>query len=342
MEQNQKVNLDWAKLGFSYIKTDKRFIAYCKNGQWDEGRLTDDNTIHIHEGSTAVHYGQQSFEGLKAYTTKDGRVQIFRPDQNAKRLKNSAEYIMMKPVPEEMFVRAVKEVVKANLRWVPPYGFGASFYLRPFLIGVGENMGVRPAPEFLFSVFGAPVGAYFKGGLQPVRFITSQRDRAAPYGTGHAKVGGNYAASLLPHEEAVKAGFADCIYLDPVSHSKIEEVGAANFFGITHDKVFVTPKSPSILPSITKYSLMEVAEKYLGLKVEERDVLVDNLGEFAEAGACGTAAVITPISAISHNGKLHTFGDGASVGPLSRKLYDTLTGIQYGDIEGPAGWMVEV
>lgn len=342
MDTVKKVDLDWSKLGFSYIKTDKRFIAHWKDGSWDEGRLTEDNKIHIDEGSTAVHYGQQAFEGLKAYQAKDGRVLIFRPDQNAKRLIKSAIDVVMQPVPEDMFIQAVRAVVKANLHWVPPYGTGASFYLRPFLIGVGENMGVRAAPEYLFSVFGAPVGPYFKGGLAPVNFITSERDRAAPHGTGHAKVGGNYGASLLAHHNAKEAGYADCIYLDPLTHTKIEEVGAANFFGITKDGVFVTPKSPSILPSITKYSLMEVAQRYLNMKVEERDVLIDGLDEFAEAGACGTAAVISPIGSITHNGKKHVFGDGQTVGTLTRKLYDTLTGIQYGDIEGPEDWMVEV
>ncbi|HAW86333.1 MAG: branched chain amino acid aminotransferase [Spirochaetes bacterium GWD1_61_31] len=338
----QKVDLDWKNLGFAYLKTDLRFMAHYRDGTWSDGALTEDNHIHIHEGSTAIHYGQQAFEGLKAYTTKDGRILIFRPDQNAKRLRNSALDVMMPPVPEELFLRAVQAVVRANLKWVPPYGLGASFYLRPYLIGVGQNMGVRPAPEYHFGVFGCPVGAYFKSGLAPVRFITSARDRAAPHGTGQAKVGGNYAASLLAHEQAVKAGYADCIYLDPLSHSKIEEVGAANFFGITRDGKFVTPKSDSILPSITKYSLMEVAQKYLSLPVEESDVSIYHLDEFAEAGACGTAAVITPIGGITHNGREHLFGDGKTVGPVTRKLYDTLTGIQYGDVAGPSGWMVEV
>lgn len=339
----EKISLDWSKLGFGYQKIDKRFIAHWKKGAWDAGTLTEDNFLHIHEGACSLHYGQQCFEGLKAFTTKDGRVVLFRPDENAKRMRRSAEALLMAPVPEEMFIRACEEVVRANLRWVPPYGYGASFYLRPFLIGVGENLGVKPAPEYLFVVFGSPVGPYFKGGLQPVRFITSDYDRAAPNGTGSVKVGGNYAASLRAHEMAVKAGFADCIYLDPATHTNIEEVGAANFFGITKDNRFVTPKSNSILPSITKYSLMYLAEHYLNMKVEERPIPVDSLGEFVEAGACGTAAVITPIGEIVHKGKSYTFyAGGKEVGPVSRKLYDLLTGIQTGAVEGPKGWVHEV
>lgn len=343
MSEKQKVDLNWSKLGFSYIRTDKRFRAHWKNGYWEKGELTEDNKLHIDEGACALHYGQQCFEGLKAFTTKDGRTVLFRPDQNAKRMQRSANALLMVAVPDEMFIEACEQVVRANLRWVPPCGHGASFYLRPFLIGVGENLGVRPAPEYIFSVFGAPVGPYFKGGLQPVKFSVSEYDRAAPNGTGSVKVGGNYAASLHAHDIAVKAGYADCIYLDPSTHRNIEEVGAANFFGITKDNVFVTPKSNSILPSITKYSLMHIAEHYLKMKVEERDVPVDRLDDFVEAGACGTAAVITPIGGIFHNGKLHTFyGDGKEVGPVSRKLYDLLTGMQTGTVDAPEGWIHEV
>ena len=249
---------------------------------------------------------------------------------------------MMPEFPIERFVDACKQVVKANEAYVPPYGSGATLYLRPFLIGVGDNLGVRPAPEFIFSVFCSPVGPYFKGGMKPVNFSVSDYDRAAPYGTGAAKVGGNYAGSLMPHEAAVKGGFADCIYLDPATHKKVEEVGAANFFGITKDNKFVTPKSPSILPSITKYSLMQVAKDYLGMEVEERDVFIDALDEFAEAGACGTAAVITPIGGIKYKDKLHVFYSETEVGPVTRKLYETLCGIQVGDITAPEGWIAEV
>lgn len=334
--------IDWGKLGFSYMKTDFSYISYYKDGQWDEGKLVEENTITIAQSATALHYGQQCFEGLKAYRAKDGSIQLFRPDENAKRMNRSNERIMMPELPVEKFIDACMQVVKANERFVPPYGTGATLYLRPFLIGVGDNLGVRPAPEYLFCVFCAPVGPYFKGGLAPVNFMTSDYDRAAPYGTGAAKVGGNYAGSLMPHQEAVKKGFADCIYLDPATHTKIEEVGAANFFGITKDDKFITPKSPSILPSITKYSLMHIAKEYLGMDVEERDVLVDNLDEFKEAGACGTAAVITPIGGISHKDKLHVFHSETEVGPVTKKLYDTLYGIQFGDVEAPEGWIYKV
>jgi branched-chain amino acid aminotransferase len=335
-------DIEWGKLGFTYIKTDFRYISMWKDGKWDEGKLVEDNMITINEGSTAIHYGQQCFEGLKAYRTKEGKIQLFRPDQNAKRLNASCRRLLMPEMPEEKFIDACMQVVKANEAFVPPYGSGATLYLRPFVIGVGENLGVRQAPEYLFGVFCSPVGPYFKGGLAPVNFMISDFDRAAPYGTGAAKVGGNYAASLHPHQVAVDRGFADCIYLDPLTHTKIEEVGAANFFGITKDNKFVTPKSPSILPSITKYSLMQVAKDYLGLEVEERDVLIDNLDEFAEAGACGTAAVITPIGGIEYKGKLHVFYSETEVAPVTRKLYDTLYGIQFGEVEAPEGWTVEV
>lgn len=339
---SKTVNLDWGKLGFSYMKTDFRYVSYWKDGKWDDGALVEDNKITISEGSTAIHYGQQCFEGLKAYRTKDGKIQLFRPDQNAKRMNASCRRIMMPEIPEEKFIDACIQVVKANEHFVPPYGTGASLYLRPYMIGIGDNLGVKPAPEYLFSVFCVPVGPYFKGGMQPVNFTVSDYDRAAPYGTGGAKVGGNYAASLLPHEHAVKRGFADCIYLDPATHTKIEEVGAANFFGITKDNKFVTPKSPSILPSITKYSLMHIAKEYLGMEVEERDVYIDKLDEFAEAGACGTAAVITPIGGIEYKGNLHVFYSETEVGPITKKLYNTLVNIQLGDEKAPEGWIVEV
>ncbi|MGB5823445.1 MAG: branched-chain amino acid aminotransferase [Proteocatella sp.] len=336
----EKVNLDWSNLGFSYLKTDFRYVSRFKDGKWDDGALVEDNRLYIEECATALHYGQQSFEGLKAYTTKDGKVQLFRPDQNAKRMNDSCDRLLMPHIPVEKFIDACVQVVKANMKWVPPYGSGATLYLRPMIIGVGENIGVSPAPEYIFAIFCMPVGAYFKGGMSPVNFITSEFDRAAPHGTGAAKVGGNYAGSLYPHKVAVEQGFADCIYLDPATHTKIEEVGAANFFGITKDNKFVTPKSPSILPSITKYSLMHLAKEYLGMEVEERDVFIDNIDEFAEAGACGTAAVISPIGGISHAGKLHVFFSETEVGPVTRKLYETLTGIQFGEVKAPEGWLV--
>lgn len=339
---SQAVNIDWSKLGFGYMKTDLRYVSKWKDGKWDEGKLVEDNNLSISEASTALHYGQQCFEGLKAYRRKDGKIQLFRPDENAKRMNRSCNRILMPEIPEDKFIDACAQVVKANEAYVPPYGTGATLYLRPFMIGIGNNLGVKPAPEYLFCVFCVPVGPYFKGGMAPVNFTVSEYDRAAPYGTGAAKVGGNYAGSLLAHEQAVKRGFADCIYLDPATHTKIEEVGAANFFGITRDNKFVTPISPSILPSITKYSLLHVAKEYLGMEAEERDVFIDNLDEFSEAGACGTAAVITPIGGIEYKGKLHVFHSETEVGPVTKKLYDTLYGIQFGDVTAPEGWIVEI
>jgi len=334
--------LDWKNLGFSYIKTDYRFIAHWKDGKWDNGELTTDSTLHIHEGSTALHYGQQCFEGLKAYRCKDGSINLFRPDQNAKRMQNTCARLLMPQVPTELFIRACKEVVKANEKWLAPYGSGATLYLRPFVIGVGENIGVRPAPEYIFSVFCCPVGAYFKGGMKPSNFLVTDYDRAAPHGTGGVKVGGNYAASLLPHELAAERKFADAIYLDPKTHTKIEEVGAANFFGITRDNKFITPLSPSILPSITKYSLLYLAKERLGMETIEGDVYINELDQFAEAGACGPAAVFSPIGGIQYGDDFHVFYSETDVGPITKRLYEELTGIQFGDVEAPEGWIVKV
>ncbi len=338
----KELNIDWNNLGFSYIKTDFRYISTWENGSWDDGYLTKDNMLSISEASTALHYGQQCFEGLKAYRTKNGEIQLFRPNENSKRLNKSLDKLLMPEIPEEKFIKACMDVVKANEHFVPPYGTGATLYLRPFVIGVGHNIGVKPAPEYLFGIFCVPVGAYFKEGLKPVNFMISDYDRAAPRGTGAAKVGGNYAASMKAHEIALKRGFADCIYLDPATNTKIEEVGAANFFGITKNNEFITPLSPSILPSITKYSLMHITKEYLGLKVSEGDVYIDNLDEFKEAGACGTAAVITPIGGIEYKNKLHVFYSETEVGPITRKLYDTLVGIQFGDVKAPEGWIYKV
>ncbi|NLJ58540.1 MAG: branched-chain amino acid aminotransferase [Tissierellia bacterium] len=338
----EKKDIKWSELGFNYIKTDKRYISYWKDGEWDEGQLVEDNKVHISEGSTALHYGQQCFEGMKAYGTKYGGIQLFRPDENAKRMQKSCEGVMMPKVPVEKFIDACVQVVKANAAWVPPYGTGATFYLRPYVIGVGDNIGVKPAQEYIFGVFGMPVGPYFKGGMTPVNFITTDADRAAPQGTGKIKVGGNYAASLRSHMDAVSKGFADCIYLDPLTHTKIDEVGAANFFGITKDNKFITPHSSSILPSITRISLMQVARDYLNMEAIETDVYIDKLDNLKEAGACGTAAVITPIGGIEHKGKMHVFYSQTEVGPVTKKLYDTLFGIQMGDIEAPEGWIYKV
>lgn len=337
------VQLDWENLGFEYRKLPFRYISYFKNGKWDEGALVEDSTLHISESSPALHYGQQAFEGLKAYRTKDGTIQLFRPDQNAERLQRTADRLLMESVPTEKFIDACKQVVKANADFVPPYGSGGTLYLRPLLIGIGDIIGVKPAEEYLFTVFAMPVGSYFKGGLAPTNFlIQAEYDRAAPNGTGAAKVGGNYAASLLPGKKAKSAGFSDVIYLDPETHTKIEEVGAANFFGITADNKFITPKSPSILPSITKYSLLYLAEHHFGMTAIEGDVYVDELEQFVEAGACGTAAVISPIGGVQYGEKLHVFYSETEVGPITQKLYDELTGIQFGDKEAPEGWIVPV
>lgn len=335
-------DIDFNNLGFSYIKTDLRYISYWKDGKWDDGQLTEDNVLHISEGSPSLHYGQQSFEGLKAYRCKDGSINLFRPDKNAERMQASCDRLLMPEVTTDVFVEACKQVVKANEAYLPPYGTGGSLYLRPFIIGTGDNIGVNAAREYIFSIFCMPVGPYFKGGMTPHNFVVSSYDRAAPNGTGAAKVGGNYAASLLAGKEARERKFSDAIYLDPATHTLIEEVGAANFFGITEDDEFVTPLSPSILPSITKYSLLYLAEHRLGLKATEGLVPIDGLEQFKEAGACGTAAVITPIGGIQNGDDFHVFYSETEVGPITTKLYDELVGIQYGDVVAPDGWIFKV
>lgn len=337
-----KKEIDFKNLGFNYIKTDFRYLSMYKDGQWDEGILTEDNYLNIGESAPCLHYGQQCFEGLKAYRTADGGIQLFRVEENAKRMNSSCERLLMPEIPVEKFIKACIDVVKANEAYIPPYGTGGSLYLRPMTLGVGNSISVKPATEYLFTVFCMPVGPYFKGGMTPVNFMVSDYDRAAAQGTGQQKVGGNYAASMLSHQIAVDKGFADCIYLDPTTHTKIEEVGAANFFGITHDHKFITPNSSSILPSITKYSLLELAEKRLGLEVSEEDVFIDDLKKFSEAGACGTAAVITPIGGISYKDKLHVFYSETEVGPVTKRLYETLTAIQLGDTQDPFNWITKV
>ncbi|WP_442760869.1 branched-chain amino acid aminotransferase [Paucilactobacillus nenjiangensis] len=343
MAKAKASEIDFNNLGFNYFDLPYRFQATWKDGQWSEGELTEDAEVHINEGSTVLHYGQSDFEGLKAYRTKDGSLQLFRPDRNAARMQNSCARMMMPGFPTDQFVDALKQVVKANEDFVPAYGTGGTLYLRPVMFGVGGNIGVHPANEYIFRIFAMPVGAYYKGGMTPTSFVTSKYDRAAHQGTGQSKVGGNYAASLLPGDEAHQAGYADVVYLDPISHTKIEEAGSANFFGVTKDgKKFITPESPSILPSVTKFSLLYLAEHELGLEVEQGDIFIDQLDQFSEAGACGTAAVISPIGAIVDGDKKHVFYSETEVGPVTQKLYDTLTGIQFGEIEGPEGWVVKV
>ncbi|MGX7024357.1 branched-chain amino acid aminotransferase [Vagococcus hydrophili] len=336
------VDINWEELGFSYIKTPLRYLSYWKDGAWDEGVMTEDNQLHISEGSPAIHYGQQCFEGLKAYRCKDGSINLFRVEENAKRINRSGRRLIMPELPEEKFIEAVKKVVAANYDYVPPYGTGGTLYLRPIIIGVGDSIGVAPANEYIFTVFCMPVGPYFKGGMKPTNFIVSDYDRAAPAGTGAAKVGGNYAASLLPGTEAKERSFSDCIYLDPATHTKIEEVGAANFFGITKDNRFITPTSPSILPSITKYSLLYLAKERLGMEAIEGDCYLNELDQFSEAGACGTAAVISPIGGIQIGEEFHKFYSEDEVGPVTKRLYDELVGIQFGDVEAPEGWITKV
>lgn len=333
-------NIDWGKLGFAYMKTDYRYVSYFKDGKWDEGKLVTDDSITLNECACVFQYCQACFEGLKAYTTRDGRIVSFRPDLNASRMAESARRLVMPPFPEDRFVKAVRELVKANKDFVPPFGSGATLYIRPFMIGSNSVIGVKPADEFEFRMFCTPVGPYFKGGAKPIVIRVCDYDRAAPRGTGHIKAGLNYAMSLYAGMEAHAEGFAENMYLDPATRTKVEETGGANFIFITKDGTFVTPKSDSILPSITRRSLMVVAEKYLGMKVEQREVLLSEVPEFAECGLCGTAAVISPVGKIVDHGKEICFPSGMEkMGPWTQKLYDTLTGIQMGQIEGPEGWV---
>lgn len=328
-------------MGYALKETEYRYRAWTKDGKWQKGNLTTDKYITIHEGSNVFHYGQGLFEGLKAYKTKTGKIQLFRPEMNFERINQSLDRIVAPRLSKELFFDAIDQVVLSNKDDIPEYGLGQSLYIRPFVIGQGMNLGVKPSDEYLFSVFCAPVGTYFKGGLSALDFVTTDYDRAATNGTGQVKVAGNYGASLYPRKLAKDAGYAGVIYLDPATHTKIDEVGAANFFGITHDNVVVTPKSSSILPSITRKSILYLAEHVLGMKTEERECFIDNISEFKEAGACGTAAIITPIKSITHKGKKYQFGDG-EVGPIIIKLFELLSGIYYGDIEAPEGWIREV
>lgn len=336
-------NIDWSSLGFGYIQTDYRYVCRYKDGQWDEGGLETDANITLNECACVFQYCQACFEGLKAYYTKDGRVVTFRPDLNAQRMAETCKRLEMPAFPVEKFVEAVKMVVAANADYVPPYGTGASLYLRPFMIGTNPVIGVKPATEFEFRIFVTPVGPYFKGGVKPIALTVSDFDRAAPHGTGAIKAGLNYAMSLHPVMEAHRAGFAENMYLDAATRTKVEETGGANFIFITKDGTLVTPKSDSILPSITRRSIMIVAEKYLGMKVEHREVPFTEVETFAECGLCGTAAVISPVGSINDHGREIVFPSGKEeMGPVLTKLYNTLRGIQMGEIEAPEGWVVQV
>lgn len=338
-----KKDIDWSNLGFGYIKTDYRYVSYFKDGKWDEGAIITDDMIKMSECAGVLQYSQNCFEGLKAYETKDGDIVTFRPDLNAERLQQSAARLEMPILPVEQFIDGVKKVVAANADFVPPYGTGATLYLRPFMFGSNPVIGVKPAEEYEFRIFTTPVGPYFKGGAKPIKIKVSDFDRAAPRGTGSIKAGLNYAMSLHAIVTAHKEGFAENLYLDPATRTYIEETGGANIILIDKEGNLVVPKSDSILPSITRRSLVDVAKYYLGLKVEERKVALSELSDFAEMGLCGTAAVISPVGSVNDHGKEILIPSGMEkMGPVLQKLYDTLTGIQMGRIEAPEGWIVKI
>ena len=332
-------NIDWKSLPFGYFKTDFNIRYYWKNGSWSKMEVTDSEYMNIHIAATALHYGQEAFEGMKAFTGKDGKVRVFRWEENAKRMNRSADGVMMQPIPSDMFKEAITTAISKNIKYVPPYGTGASLYIRPLLFGSGPQVGVKPAKEYMFIVFVGPVGPYFKEGFKPVNIqIVRDYDRAAPLGTGHIKVGGNYAASLRAGERAHEEGFGSVLFLDAREKKYIDECGPANFFAIKGN-TYITPESHSILPSITNMSLIEIA-KSLGMTIERRKIPVEELATFDEVGACGTAAVITPIKKIFDRDSNNTFEyckDGQA-GPVSTKLYKHLQGIQLGEMEDKFGW----
>ncbi|MGN1373021.1 MAG: branched-chain amino acid aminotransferase [Candidatus Coproplasma sp.] len=337
------VDMDWSSLNFGYRKTPYRFVAEYKNGKWDEGRLIEDDKIVISECAGVLQYAQTAFEGLKAYTTKDGKIVVFRPDLNAERMQQSAARLEMPTLPEGMFIKAVEQVVSANKDYVPPYGSGATLYLRPYMFGSSPVIGVKPADEYQFRLFATPVGPYFKGGVKPITIRVCDFDRAAPHGTGHIKAGLNYAMSLHAIVDAHKQGYDENMYLDAGTRTYVEETGGANFLFVTKDGKVVTPKSDSILPSVTRRSLCYVAEKYLGLTVEHRPVKFEEVKDFAECGLCGTAAVISPVGKIVDHGNEICLPSGMSeMGKVTKQLYDLLTGIQMGTIEAPEGWIHEI
>lgn len=340
-----KKNIDWSNLGFEYCKTDYRYVSNNKNGKWDEGELTTDDKVVLSECAGVFHYSQSVFEGLKAYETKEGKIVTFRPDLNATRMADSARRLEMPAFPEDRFIDAVVRTIKANADWVPPYGSGATLYVRPVMIGSSVVIGVKPADEYQFRVFTTPVGPYFKGGAKPIVVKISDFDRAAPHGTGNIKAGLNYAMSLHAIVTAHNEGFAENVYLDSATRTYIEETGGANIIFVDGDGNLVVPKSAtdSILPSITRRSIVYVAKEYLGLKVDERPVRLDEVSNFTEMGLCGTAAVISPVGKINDHGKEIAFPSGMEkMGPVLTKLYDTLTGIQMGRIEAPKGWIYEI
>lgn len=336
----EKKNIDWSNLNFGYIQTEKRYVSYFKDGSWDEGTLIEDANIVLNECAGVLQYAQTIFEGLKAYTTEDGYIVAFRPDLNGERMEDSARRLEMPVFPKEHFVDAVTKAVAANAAYVPPYGSGATLYIRPYMFGMNSVIGVKPADVYQFRIFCTPVGPYFKGGVKPLTICVSDFDRAAPRGTGNIKAGLNYAMSLHAIVTAHANGFDENMYLDPGTRTKVEETGGANFLFVTRDGKVVTPKSDSILPSITRRSLVHVAKEYLGLEVEEREVYLEEVKDFAECGLCGTAAVISPVGKIVDHGKEICLPSGMTeMGPVTKKLYDTLTGIQMGRIQAPEGWI---
>ncbi len=333
-------NIDWANLGFGYIQSEYRYISNFKNGKWDDGVLSTDANVTINESAGVLQYAQTCFEGLKAYRTKDGNVVCFRPDLNAKRMADSCRRLEMPVFPEDRFIEAVEKVVKANIDIVPPYGSGATLYLRPYMFGSNAVIGVKPATEYQFRIFVTPVGPYFKGGVKPITLRVPDFDRAAPRGTGHVKAGLNYAMSLHAIVDAHNQGYNENMYLDSATRTKVEETGGANFIFVSKDGTVITPKSDTILPSITRRSLMYVAEHCLGLKTEEREVLVDEIKDFTECALCGTAAVLSPVARVVDHGKdIFVAKDTENMGEITKKLYDTLTGIQMGRIEAPDNWI---
>ena len=344
MKKNAKIkkaDLDWKNLPFGYMKTDYNIRYHYKDGEWSDGKLLTDETIQMHMADPCLHYSQEAFEGLKAFETADGRIVCFRPAENAKRMQRSCERILIPPVPAELFMDAVHEVVAANAKFVPPFGTGASLYIRPLVIGMGAQVGLGPAKEYLFVVFVTPVGPYYKGGFKPVRaLVVEDFDRAAPKGTGAFKIGGNYAAGLLGSEYAKKKGYPIALYLDPKEKKYIDEFSTSNFIAVSKNR-YITPKSESILQSITNMSLFDLA-KDLGMEAERRPVAIDEVDAFDEIGAVGTAAVITPISLIHYRGRDMRFGDENTPGPATTRLYDALTKIQTGEIEDKFGWLDEI
>ena len=338
-----KKNLDWKNIGFQYHETDKRYIANYKDGSWGEGQLISDPNIVINESAGVLQYCQQVFEGLKAYTAKDGSIVTFRPDLNAERMVQSAKGLRIPPFPEERFLEAVDQVVEANQDWVPPYGTGASLYLRPYIFASTPVIGIKPATEYQFRLYSTPVGPYFKGGAKPITLTVSEYDRAAPKGTGHLKAGLNYAMSLNTTVKAHEDGFDENLFLDAATRNYIEESGGANIILITDDNKLVTPKSNSILPSITKRSIIYLAKNYLDLEVIERKVRFEELEDFTEAGLCGTAAVISPIGKVVNGQEEVEFSNGMNnVGPVIKKIYEILTKMQLGVIEAPEGWIRKI